>query len=117
MSLEGAMTEPIHHELVPPVPRLPFGLQYLILWVLGAKFLLYAHNCMAMRFTSSKRHRQLAYDQLVCSFCGTSIELMISWKCSCGFTHPGNYYGRCPRCLGHPECIDCPACWSTMDVR
>ena len=111
------MVEPIHHEPVRPVPKLAFGLHNLILWFLGGKFFLYAYDYVAMRFTSSKRHRQLAYDQLVCRFCGTPIELMSVWKCSCGHTHPGNYYGRCPKCLGHPEYIDCPACRNTMVVR
>lgn len=111
------MAEPIYHEPLSPMPNLPFGLHNVILWLFGVKFFLYAYDYMTMKFTSSKRHRQLAYDQLVCRFCGTPIELMMSWKCSCGFVHPGNYFGRCPKCLGHPEYIDCPAYRSTMDVR
>jgi hypothetical protein len=111
------MAEPIHHEPLSPMPKLPFGLHNLILWLFGAKFLLYAYDYVMMRFTLSKRHRQLAHDQLTCRFCSSDIDLMGMWKCSCGHTHPGNYYGRCPKCLGHPEYIDCPACRATMDVR
>ena len=85
--------------------------------ILGGRYFLYAYDYVMMRFTSFKRHRQLSYDTLTCRFCNSDINLLSMWKCSCGYTRPGSYFGRCPKCLGHPEYIDCPACKATMDVR
>ncbi len=35
----------------------------------------------------------------------------------CGYSRPGNYFGRCPKCMKYPRYIDCLACGFTMDVR
>jgi len=110
------MAEPVEHG----VAREKIRIAWLDNWLsgmLGYRFLLYFYDYILMRFSGSIRHRQLARDQLVCRFCGNSIDLLGVWKCECGFTRPGNYFGRCPKCLGHPVYIDCPACRSTMDVR
>ena len=93
------------------------GVWFKIQEFMGSRFFLYMYDYIAMRFTAYKRHRQLAYDHLTCRFCNSDIELLGFWRCGCGYTRPGNYFGRCPKCLGHPEHIDCPACSATMDVR
>ena len=111
------MSEKIEHEIVNPLPWMPFGLHNFIAWLFGIRFILYAYDLWMMRFTYTKRHRQLAETTLKCRYCFTEIDLMGLWQCECGYTRPGNYYGRCPKCLGHPEYIDCPACKATMDVR
>lgn len=111
------MAEQIDHEAMNPIPPMPFGLHNVIAKIFGLRFILYAYDYVMMRFTSSKRHRQLAFDKLTCRFCNSDIDLLGMWKCSCGYSRPGHYFGRCPNCLGHPPYIDCPACRSTMDVR
>jgi len=83
----------------------------------GGRHVLYAYDYFCMRFTSTLRHRQLAYDELVCRFCEQPIDLMGTWMCKCKFKRWGNYFGRCPSCLNHPKYIDCPTCGSSMDVR
>jgi hypothetical protein len=85
--------------------------------VLGGRYALFLYDYIAMRFTSSLRHRQLAYNQMVCRFCDNPIDLMGKWRCECGYTRYGNYFGRCPNCLRHPRYLDCEACGSSMDVR
>jgi hypothetical protein len=85
--------------------------------ILGGRYFLFASDYFLMKFTSSHRHRELAYDQLICRFCDTPVELMGKWRCECGYTRYGNYFGRCPSCLKRARYIDCPTCGSTMDVR
>ncbi len=85
--------------------------------ILWSRFFLYLYDLICMRIPSTRRYRQLAHEHLVCRFCGHSIPLLGAWKCNCGFSRPGNYYGRCPQCTGHPKYIDCPSCTFTMDVR
>lgn len=85
--------------------------------IIGAEFALYLYDFISMKLNLGQRGRELAVDHLVCRFCGNPIELIGAWKCSCGHKHPGNYFGRCPKCLKHPRYIDCPVCRFTMDVR
>jgi len=77
----------------------------------------YLYDYIAMRIPATKRYRELTCEQLVCRFCGNTIPLLGAWKCECGFSRPGNYFGRCPKCMKYPRYIDCPACRMTMDVR
>ena len=83
----------------------------------GTRFILYLSDYLAMQMTFTQRYRELSLEHLACRFCGNSIELLGAWKCQCGYKRPGNYFGRCPKCLGHPHYIDCPSCGFTMDVR
>jgi len=78
---------------------------------------LFFYDYFMMKNDLGQRGRQLAQDHIVCRFCGNPIELLGAWKCECEFKRPGNYFGRCPKCLKHPIYIDCPACQFTMDVR
>lgn len=80
-------------------------------------FMLYLSDFIHMKFDFGKRGHQLSVDHLVCRFCGNPIELVGGWKCTCGYKRPGNYFGRCPKCLMYPRYIDCPVCRFTMDVR
>lgn len=83
----------------------------------GTRFILYLSDYLAMYLPFTQRYRELSMEHLACRFCGNSIELLGAWKCECGYKRPGNYFGRCPKCLGHPHYIDCPSCAFTMDVR
>ncbi len=49
-------------------------------------------------------------------FCGHSADLQGTWECRCGYKRPGNYFGRCPKCLSHLYYMDRPSCGFTMDV-
>jgi len=77
----------------------------------------YLYDYICMRLPSSKRYRELTSDVLVCRFCGNTIPLLGAWRCECGYSRPGNYFARCPKCMRYPRSIDCPACRFTMDVR
>lgn len=90
------------------------GILGMILW---SRFFLYLYDFICMRIPGTRRYKQLSHEHLICRFCGYSIPLLGAWKCKCGFCRPGNYYGRCPQCQGHPKYIDCPSCTFTMDVR
>lgn len=90
------------------------GVVSLIMW---SRFFLYLRDYLSMKIPATRRYRQLSHDHLVCRFCGHTIELLGAWRCDCGVNRPGNYYGRCPNCLKHPNHIDCPSCSFTMDVR
>ena len=81
------------------------------------KFWGYLYDLIAMKIPATKRYKELSCEQLVCRFCGNTIPLLGAWKCECGFSRPGNYFGRCPNCGRYPRFIDCPACRFTMDVR
>ena len=83
----------------------------------GTRFVLYLSDYIAMHLPFTQRYRQLLLERLTCRFCWNSIDLLGAWKCQCGYKRPGNYFGRCPKCLGHPHYIDCPSCGFTMDVR
>jgi len=83
----------------------------------GSRFVLYLNDYIQMKFDLGKRGKQLSKDHIVCRFCGEPIDLIGAWKCACGYKRPGNYFGRCPKCLKHPKYIDCPVCRFTMDVR
>ncbi len=85
--------------------------------LLGARFFLYLYDYLSMHLSFTQRYRELSLEHLVCRFCSHSIDLLGAWKCECGYKRPGNYFGRCPKCLGHPHYIDCPSCGFTMDVR
>ena len=85
--------------------------------IVGSRFALYLYDFIYMKFDVGERGRELGADHLICRFCGNPIELIGAWKCTCGFKRPGNYFGRCPKCLMHPRYIDCPVCRFTMDVR
>jgi hypothetical protein len=85
--------------------------------LVNGRFFLFLYDYITMRFPISKRARELAANHLVCRFCGNTIDLLGAWRCKCGFTRPGNYFGRCPNCLARSRYIDCPACKFTMDVR
>jgi hypothetical protein len=85
--------------------------------IVWSRFFLYLYDYICMKLPGSRRYKQLSQEHLVCRFCGNAIELLGAWKCECGFNRPGNYYGRCPKCTGHPKYIDCPSCTFTMDVR
>ncbi len=93
------------------------GIWNLLQAFLGGRYFLFCYDYISMRHTSNLRHRQLAYNQLVCRFCDSPIDLMGKWRCGCGITRFGNYFGRCPNCLKHPHYLDCEACGSSMDVR
>lgn len=95
----------------------PSALNRWLLSLFGAGFLLYMSDYITMRLPYTQRYRELSLEHLVCRFCGHSVELLGAWKCECGYKRPGNYFGRCPKCLGHPHYIDCPSCGFTMDVR
>jgi len=81
------------------------------------RFSAYLSDYVSMKLGTSTRGEQLATDHLVCRFCGNPIDLIGAWKCVCGYKRPGNYFGRCPKCLKHPHYIDCPVCRFTMEVR
>jgi hypothetical protein len=81
------------------------------------RFSAYLSDYISMKLGSGSRGEQLATDHLVCRFCGNPIDLIGAWVCECGYKRPGNYFGRCPRCLKHPHYIDCPVCRFTMEVR
>jgi hypothetical protein len=85
--------------------------------IFGTRFSMFFLDYLCMKFDWGQRGHQLHTDHLVCRFCGNPIDLIGAWKCSCGFKRPGNYFGRCPKCLKHPIYIDCPVCGFTMDVR
>jgi hypothetical protein len=93
------------------------GFTGLMARVFGRSLLLYGYDFLCMRFSRNLRYRQLGLRVLKCRFCDEDIHLLGIWKCECGFTRPGNYFGRCPKCLGTGRFIDCPACGVTMDVR
>lgn len=77
----------------------------------------YVYDYVSMRIPATKRYRELSTEVLICRFCGHPIPLLGSWRCECGYSRPGNYFGRCPGCMRYPRYIDCPACRFTMDVR
>jgi len=83
----------------------------------GTRLALFFYDYFMMKNAIGLRGKQLTQDHLTCRFCGNPIELLGAWKCECGYKRPGNYFGRCPKCLKHPIYIDCPACQFTMDVR
>ena len=85
--------------------------------LLATRLALYTSDLIMMKIPRSIRYQQLSMDHLLCRFCGFPIELLGSWKCGCGFKRPGSYFGRCPKCLSHPDYIDCPSCGFTMRVR
>lgn len=89
----------------------------LIARFVASRAFLFFSDYFMMKNELGQRGRQLAQDHIVCRFCGNPIELLGAWKCECEFKRPGNYFGRCPKCLKHPVYIDCPACRFTMDVR
>ena len=82
-----------------------------------ARFFNYFYDYVSMRVPGTKRYRELTLDHVVCRFCGETINLLGAWHCECGYSRPGNYFGRCPKCMKYPRYIDCPACGFTMDVR
>ena len=90
------------------------GVIGMIVW---SRFFLYLYDYLSMRIPATRRYKQLSLDSMRCRFCEEEIPLLGAWKCECGFSRPGNYYGRCPSCLRHPKYIDCPSCTFTMDVR
>jgi len=83
----------------------------------GIRLTLYSYDYLFMHLKGTTRYKQLVPDHLVCRFCGNPIDLLGSWKCGCGHKRPGNYFGRCPQCMSHPEFIDCSSCGFTMRVR
>jgi hypothetical protein len=85
--------------------------------IVWSRFFLYLYDYISLRLPNTRRYRQLMHEHLICRFCGYPIDLLGAWKCECGFSRPGNYYGRCPKCVKHPKFIDCPSCTFTMDVR
>lgn len=85
--------------------------------IVWTHFFLFLYDYICMKIPATRRYRQLTHEHLVCRFCGHPIELIGAWRCECGFRRPGNYYGRCPKCMGHPKYIDCPSCTITMDAR
>lgn len=93
------------------------GLWSLLVGILWSRFFLYLYDYICMKLPATERYRQLSLETLRCRFCQNEISLLGAWKCECGFSRPGNYYGRCPKCLKHPHYIDCPACKFTMGVR
>ena len=114
--VEEAMSEDLQF-LKSITVGLGHGLWGLMKRIMGGRYALFLYDFLAMRYTSSLRHRQLVYNELVCRFCDNPINLMGRWRCKCGITQHGNYFGRCTNCLGHPTHIDCEACGSSMDVR
>jgi hypothetical protein len=85
-----------------------------------------------LRFRQPAYDRSLEMGDLLKLDGDGPAQLLGAWKCQCGYKRPGlsacppvrtgdaqvgNYFGRCPKCLGHPHYIDCPSCGFTMDVR
>jgi hypothetical protein len=112
---EESMPEQSNNRIVNPAdPSRPGK------YAAGVVRLRFARYCpCSVPVESRFRQRVLRHttDHLVCRFCGNPIELIGAWKCTCCYTRPGNYFGRCPKCLMHPRYIDCPVCRFTMDVR
>ena len=93
------------------------GPHHYLAGLLSTRFGAFFNDYIAMKLEIGQRGRELAADHLICRFCGNPIELIGAWKCDCGYKRPGNYFGRCPKCLRHPVYIDCPVCRFTMEVR
>ena len=110
------MSDPVQHLKQSERTLVPWRVRILT-WLLGVRFALYFYDWWQMAVAGDIRQRQLKRDTLHCRFCENEIPLLGSWKCECGYTRPGNYYGRCPKCLWHPSYIDCPSCGFTMYVR
>jgi hypothetical protein len=113
------MAEPLEHLKGASDSKRGFWNWAVYWWgeLVNSRFFLYLYDYTCMRIPLTKRYRELTLDQLTCRFCGNSIDLLGAWRCECGYSRPGNYFGRCPKCLNYPRYIDCPACRFTMDVR
>ena len=76
--------------------------------LVNSRFFLYLYDYTCMRIPLTKRYRELTLDQMTCRFCGNGIELLGAWKCEYGYSRPGDYFGRCSKCLQYPRYTDCP---------
>ena len=49
---------------------------------------------------------------ITCRNCGTDIDLMSLWKCSCGYTldHPRHAFDKCKDCGAKMSYFNCPKC-------
>ena len=108
---------PVDYDHTPIKPEHLTGPVRFLANIAGTKFALYFYDFFTMKNEIGLRGKQLSQDHIICRFCGNPIELLGAWKCECGISRPGNYFGRCPKCLKHPKYIDCPICRFTMDVR
>jgi len=109
------MADPVEHQLKSEKMRVPLRVRIMTM-IFGVRFALYFYDWWMMAF-GGVRKRQLARDTVTCRFCSHEIPLLGAWKCECGYRRPGNYFGRCPKCLWHPTYLDCPSCGFTMYVR
>lgn len=103
------------HEVINPAHL--SGPQAIVAGLFGMKSMLFIADYLDMKYWHTQRSRELTSDHLICRFCGNPIDLIGAWICTCGYKRPGNYFGRCPKCLKYPHYIDCPVCRFTMEVR
>lgn len=56
--------------------------------------------------------------ELQCSACGETIDLMGGWSCGCGFTtwEPRHALSPCPVCKKEFEWLQCPSCENGMQT-
>jgi hypothetical protein len=52
------------------------------------------------------------FQEIECSACGQTIELMDSWNCGCGFItwEPRHALAPCPVCKKEFQWLQCPSC-------
>ena len=54
---------------------------------------------------------------MACRHCRSTIALVRSWRCGCGFTYVGSILRQCPVCFARPVMVRCEQCGMTWRVR
>ncbi|MGB7290944.1 MAG: hypothetical protein WBD99_02060 [Thermodesulfobacteriota bacterium] len=51
-----------------------------------------------------------------CSSCGTMLDLVGKWKCTCGYVAQRHVFDKCKNCKGTFGYIPCPKCEVAIDI-
>ncbi len=61
--------------------------------------------------------RNALKSEIRCRGCGSSVQLIRGWRCSCGFTYVGHLLMACTVCGSRPFLVRCEDCGLTAKVR